>query len=150
MNFIKRKARGFRHFFESLRNKKPCYIITENGVHVKYYDFSNREQLPFDPNTYENCQIFIGNIANPVKVQVQDIIENADELSYDEAQSKGFEYMNEEHIIFSQRYKQMMLNKAYSGIFAGGPMNNNQIKYLLYGILALIGLLLVVFVAMMG
>lgn len=125
----------------SMLNRKPCYRIHENGVEVRYFNFANPDKLPFDVNTYGNCQVFIGSWANPVYVDIQSFAEEYEEYDPDKHSLEG------QHIIPSQRYKLYMAQGVLSDSFSTATMKTDMLLYAILGVGLLSFITLIVTIA---
>lgn len=68
------KAKTIDGFRRSI-NQKPAYVIGKNGIRVEWHDFSDPTSLPFDRDTFENSNLFLGDYANPWSVDFDSIAE---------------------------------------------------------------------------
>lgn len=119
---------GFNRSFD----RRPAYIVTGSGVRVEWHDFTNPSELPFDLETYEETQIFLGDYANPWHVQLEQIEKEYSEFGSDEPIKN---LVSNKHVIPSQKYKVYMNQTVLKDTFRGGGLNTDRIKMVLYGIL---------------
>lgn len=113
-----------KYWIQRRIGKVPCYYLGPNGIRREFYSLDDTDKLPFDPATYSQCQIFVGSIANPVRIDVDEY-------------TKNLENIDEEDIIFSSRYKTYMRQNVLTGIFSGTGLNTERLFMLLYANLAI-------------
>lgn len=129
-------------FVYSLMGKSPTYHITENNIIVKWHNLDNIDNLPFDLDTYEETQLFLGHTyANPWKPDIEKIDEIYDEYDYEDPIT---DLIEKKHIIPSQRYKTLMNQNSLVETFTPSQNNLNRLQTLLYLISAGVGLLVLI------
>ena len=125
----------------ALQNQYPVYRLTKNGIEVKFYDFSEYNELPFDRDTYQSNQLLIGDYANPAYIETDYLIEEFKD-EYDEYKSKN-QSIEGEHIIPSQKYKTYMKQDILKQIFSATGMDMDKITWLLFGVIGLEAIIIV-------
>lgn len=142
--FLPRRVR-IKRWWQRRFNRKPAYRITRNGVVVRYFNFSDTDSLPFDLETYQDTQIFIGSWANPWYVDIDSIEKAYPDFTKQET-TEVSDVFGEKHVYPSQRWKMLANQHALQEMFEGRTLNNETIQRLLYAVLGglvLIGLFLI-------
>lgn len=140
---IGQKKEQLMKFYHSLLNRKPVYRLTETGMQVEYYSFSDTSELPFDVNTYQNSQLFLGDYANPWNVEVEQILEEYPEADGNISEK---ELVENDYIIPSQKYKAYMKQKVYSDMFSESVLGDLPVMRILYIMSAGIGFIILLLV----
>lgn len=143
---ISRRYR-LHQFFHTLFNRKPAYMITRTGIEVKWFDFSNPQTLPFDTDTYNDTQIFIGDWANPWYVDVDAIEDQYDDFTKAEITTVN-DVFKKKHIYPSQRWKTLANQNVLSEMFIGRTMRQERVVRLLYAVCG--GLLILAILILFG
>jgi len=122
-------------------NRKPAYRITENGIEVDYFNFDNPKSLPFDIETYNDCNLFLGDYANPWHVDLDAI-----ESEYEEFGSGDpiTDLVEKKHVMPSQKYKTYMNQNVLQSTFSFGGLEFERLKYIAYMILGGVAINLVI------
>ena len=131
MSIIKQKAFQLKVGVLGLFNRKPAFLIKRNGIEIHFFNFANTDALPFDKNTYQDTQIFIGDWANPWYVDIDSIEEQYDEFSYNESLDNLIE---EKHVTPSQTYKTYMGQRLLADMIMGAGFDEEKIVRILYAI----------------
>lgn len=126
-------------------NRKPAYRLTRNGVEVHWFNFSDTDTLPFDLETYRETQVFIGNWANPWKIDVDGITDEYDNFVECEINDSS-DIFGTDYVYPSQKWKLLANQNALSEMFTGRSINTDQLRRLLYlnmGAILLVGAILI-------
>lgn len=144
-NSISQKSNGrigiknrINKFIHRLFGRKPAYRITRNGVEVKYFDLDDTDSLPFDKETYRNTQIFIGKWSNPWFIDIDNIEDEYPNFAEQDI-TQISDIFSEKYVYPSQRWKLLANQNVLKDMFVGGMMNEQQLKRLMYIVLAGIG-----------
>ena len=122
-------------------NKRPVYRLDENGIHREYKSLNEIENLPYDKSVGVDNQLFLGDYANVWEVDFQAIKDEYGEFGQDEPISN---LIKNKHVIPNQKYKEYMNNKVLNNTFNAQPVKWERLQYLLYGLLAAVGIDLLV------
>ena len=126
-------------FWNGLWGKSPTFHIKENDIEVRFHNLSDYKNLPFDLDTYETTQLFIGNnYSNPWNPDIDSIEKMYNEYSYDDPIN---DLIKKKHIIPSQRYKLLMNQDSLTDTFRPSSDNLSRMQTLLYVAIAGIGFL---------
>lgn len=129
-------------FFHRCFSRKPAYRIRPNGIEVRYFNFDNPETLPFDKDTYNETQIFIGKWANPWYVDFEAIEEQYDNFTEDTITTVD-DVFEKQHIYPSQRWKTLANQNVLSEMFVGRSVRQERVIRLLYAVLGAIAILFI-------
>lgn len=118
------------YFLANIRNGKPRHVISGNKVHTKFKRMADTDETPYDFSTYENCQVFFKDYANPVYIEPKD--------------------QDEYELIPSEKYKAYMEQDLIKQMFAGGQMDLEKLLYVSLATLGLTALIGVIIIAMLA
>jgi len=121
--------------------QKPAYIVNQSGVEVRWFDFSDPGALPFDPDTYNDSQLFLGSWANPWHVDLDAIEREYSRYEYDDPIT---DLIKKKHVIPSQAYKSYMNQRVVNYTFNLAAVDWDRIKYAVYATLVVVMILLLV------
>lgn len=138
MGFLTKTRYKIKTALLGIVNKKPAFRIHRNGVDVKYFNLSDTKNLPFDRDTYNDTQVFIGKWSNPWYFDI-DKIEDAYPNFEEENITKIEDVFSKKHVWPSQRWKLLANQDVLNQMFVGGALSSERIVRLLYLIAAGIG-----------
>lgn len=137
--YLARKLDRLKIWINGVLNKKPVYNITQNGIKREFYNLKDTKNLPFDPDTYEDTQLFIGhNYANPWYVDIESIEKQYDIYEYNHTLDSLIE---QKHVIPSQRYKRLMIDDTISNTFSPNRQNLQRLQQIVIAIAVGVGFL---------
>lgn len=134
-------------FFHRCFSRKPAYRIQPTGIEVRYFNFDKTETLPFDMDTYNETQLFIGSWANPWYVDFDAIEDNYDDFTKEEI-TKVDDVFGEQYIYPSQKWKTLANQNVLSEMFVGKTRRQERVIRLLYAVLG--GLILLAILTIFG
>lgn len=145
MTVVNQFKHGIRARVQSLMNRKPAFFISRNGgMSMRYMDFSKKEKYPYDLRQNNQSQVFIEGIANPIRFDIDDFLNEYNEVSPTDTVKQVIEG---KHIIPSQRYKTYFQQRVLQDSYNPSFFDQKKILWLLFANLGAVLITLITIIA---